>query len=114
MVVIGHVYRIHDKPYIVFDEKDIFYIIDEECSPEVSDILRETITELKEQADYTSRKLDTDLISYDGSLDSYNSMCYVITELLEKLESYIEDSKRLDKKYILQLIHSIEEEVKYV
>ena len=106
-----HVYRIHDKPYTVFDEKDIFYIIDEECSPEVSDIIREIITDLKEQADYTSQKVDTDLDCYEAQLDSYNSMCGDVVELLDTLDNYIEEAKKLDRQYILKLIGSIKKEI---
>lgn len=108
------VHNINNHKYIVMDINDILYIIDKECDSELANMLRETITDLKEKANYTSRKLDTDLISYEGSLESYNSMCCVITELLEKLENYVEDSKRLDRNYILQLIHSIEKEVQYI
>lgn len=37
------------------DTNDILYIIDKECDSELANMLRETITDLKEEADYTSR-----------------------------------------------------------
>ncbi len=102
-----HVYRLHNKPYTVFDEKDIFYIVDEECSPEISDLLRELISDLKEQADYTTQKVDTDLDSYEASLEEYSNAFGEIDDYLTKLNNYISDSKRLDRNEIMSIIGSI-------
>lgn len=109
-----HVYRINNKPYTIFNEKDIYYIIDENCSPEISDMIRETIDDLKEKADYTAKKIDTDLNSYEAQLEGYNNAFCDVTENLNKLDNYISDSKRLDRNEILNVIGDIRKQISNV
>ena len=109
-----HVYRINNKPYTIFSEKDIYYIIDENCSSEISDMIREIIDDLKGKADYTSQKIGTDLDSYEAQLESYNNAFCDVTENLDKLDNYISDSKRLDRNEILSVIGDVRKQISNV
>lgn len=59
------------------------------------------INTLKSEADYTTRKLDTDLQAYEGQLDSYSSLMSDTMDALTETISYIEDAKKLDKQRVI-------------
>ena len=108
------IYTVNNKNYTIFDTDDIFHIIQKECSPELVDILREIITDLKEQADYTSQKIYTDIDCYESSLEEYSSMCCEVNEINQKLIDYIEDTKKMDRHYILERLKDIHYELNSV
>ena len=59
--------------------------------------MRQIILNLADQADYTEQKVDTDLESYEASLESNASTFGDIKDILTNSINQIEKSKRLDK-----------------
>ena len=109
------IYTVNNKNYTIFEPNDILYIIEKECSPELATVLRELITDLKEQADYGTRyveeKLNTDLDCYESELEEYSNMCSEIRDTVEQLSNYIYDSKKLDRSHILEKLSDIRREM---
>ena len=108
-------YNINNHKYIVIEPNDILYIVEKECNSELANVLRELITELKEQADYgtnyVKEKLNTDLDCYESELEEYSNMCSEIRDTVEQLSNYIYDSKKLDRSHILEKLSDIRREI---
>jgi len=60
--------------------------------------LTDYITHLESEADYTKQALNTDLESYESSLDEYNCLLNDTQEELNRLITFIEESKKLNKQ----------------
>ena len=93
VINLATVHNVNNNKYIVIESNDILYIVEKECSSELVDVLRELITDLKEQADYGTRyveeKLNTDLDCYESELEEYSNMCSEIRDTVEQLSNYI-------------------------
>lgn len=53
---------------------------------EAKEYLDSYVSELKEKADYTSQRLNTDLDSYEATLDEQRALLLDVSEELEELE----------------------------
>ena len=60
--------------------------------------LTDYITHLESEADHTKQALNTDLESYESSLDEYNCLLNDAQEELNRLITVIEESKKLNKQ----------------
>ena len=60
--------------------------------------LTEYITHLESEADHTKQALNTDLESYEASLEDYNFLMNDTQEELNRLIKIIEESKKLNKQ----------------
>ena len=69
--------------------------------------LTEYIKHLENEADYTKQSLQTDLESYESSLDEYNCLCNDVQEELNRLISIIEESKKLNKQELTKDLKSL-------
>ena len=111
VINLATVHNVNNKNYTIFEPNDILYIIEKECSPELANVLRELITDLKEKADYDTNyvkeKLNTDLDCYESELEEYSNMCSEIRDTVEQLSNYIYDSKKLDRSHILEKLSDI-------
>ena len=108
------VYNINNKKYIVTSTDDIFYIFEKECSPDLVNVLRDTIADLKEQADYTAQKINTDLDCYESELEEYSSLCSDLKDMINELSDYIDDSKKLDRNHIIKVLSRMKYEINNV
>ena len=108
-------YSVNNHKYIVIEPNDILCIIEKECNPELANVLRELITDLKEKADYSTRyveeKLNTDLDCYESELEEYRDMCSEVRDIIEQLSNYTNDSKKLDRSHILKKLSDIRWEI---
>ena len=77
-------------------------------------MLREFITDLKEKADYTTQKIDTDLDCYESELEGYNTLCCDLRDMIDKLDDYINDSKKLDRSHVLKELRNMKREINNV
>ena len=115
VINLATVHNVNNKNYTIFEPNDILYIIEKECSPELANVLRELITDLKEKADYDTNyvkeKLNTDLDCYESELEEYSNMCSEIRDTVEQLSNYIYDSKKLDRSHILEKLSDIRREM---
>jgi septal ring factor EnvC (AmiA/AmiB activator) len=84
-------------------------MIGEKLGYEAEQELKDYITELEKKADYTSRKIDTDLISYESSLDSNNSAFNEIQSNLEEIQRMLDGG--LNRKRLAQILDSCFQEI---
>lgn len=66
------------------------------------------IQELIDAANYTEKKVDTDLDSYEASLESWNCVGTDILEIIQKCDTYLRESKRIDRDTIFHMMNEIE------
>lgn len=96
------------------NERDLVYLIREYLSDDVSIWVEDYIQKLIKEADYTDRKVNTDLNSYESQLENQNSAFSEISEQLDNLKEYIDDTtKKMTKKNVLGYIKSIEDILNY-
>ena len=69
--------------------------------------LTEYISHLEREADYTKKSLQTDLESYEASLDEYNCLMNDTQEELDRLITVIEESKKLNKQELTKDLKSL-------
>ena len=62
--------------------------------------LTDYITHLESEADHTKQALNTDLESYEASLEDYNCLLNDTQEELNRLIKIIEESKKLNKQEV--------------
>lgn len=67
----------------------------------------EIILNLGEAADYTEHKVDTDLDSYEASLESNASTFNDISEIADELIDYLRDTKKIDRNKLLDKLDRI-------
>lgn len=98
------VLQLTDGSIEIVDNYDSLYeLVRDRMGEDASDMILDLISE----SDYTNKKLDSDLISYESSLDSYNSMCFELKESIEKLQDYVRDAKRLDRNKLLESLEHL-------
>ena len=82
-------------------EDEALYVIEQECGYDFAKLMRVFIENLKEKADKVEKSINTDLTSYESSLEEYNSVCCDILDTAKRLKKYVMESKKLDRNYIL-------------
>lgn len=65
---------------------DLFYLIDQTVGRDLANEAEELFQELKEKADYISRRIKTDLDSYEATLDEQRALLLDVFRELEELE----------------------------
>lgn len=76
---------------------------------EFGDYIRDLTMRDVEDKYYAEMRLDSDLVSYEEELFEIRSSCDYIQDRLQKLMEYVDDTKRINKTDI----HNILEEVIY-
>lgn len=91
---------------IMFGRDSFQKLVAERLGYDAEKILQEIIDE----ADYTKAKVQTDLVSYESSLEDNTSCFQEILAKIEKIQRNI-NSKRMSKDKILELLSNIEAEI---
>lgn len=94
----------------VFEPKDFQYLVEQFMGYDAEKYFRELIEKLQDEADYTTSKVDTDLESYEASLES-NTACFQdILEVTEQMKSILE-APRMNKNKMFKLIEQVQKEI---
>lgn len=89
------------------NEQQIQRLIAEKLGNDVG----EQIEQLIENANYVKQKINTDLESYESSLEEWNCVGNDILDIIDNLKSYISDSKRIDRYKLSNSLERIEREI---
>ena len=94
----------------LFEPKDFQYLVEKYMGYDAEAYFRSLIENLQSEADYTQAKVDTDLESYEASLES-NTRCF--QDLLDNIEEArkLLDAKRLNKTQLDKLLEQIETKI---
>ncbi len=94
----------------IFEPKDFKYLVEKHMGWDADKYFENLISELQEQADYTQAKVDTDLESYEASLESNTRCMNDILDDLKAMETIL-NAKRMDKQKLFNLIEQIETKI---
>ncbi len=98
--------RLNDGNYEYIDSpKKLNQLIEKYIGIDAANVISEKFKDLSEQADYTSRKLETDLDSYEGSIEEQSSAAEDMDEGITEAIKYIKDSKRMDKSKLTDILN---------
>ena len=87
------------KNVTMFKGEDFLEVVDQYMGGEASRWLREHLEALEKEADYTTQKVDTDLKSYEASLESNARAFQDIQDWVISLKNLLEE-KRIDRRKI--------------
>lgn len=87
------------KNVTMFKGEDFLEVVDQYMGGEASRWLREHLEALEKEADYTTQKVDTDLKSYEASLESNARAFQDIQDQVIGLMNHLEE-KRMDRQKI--------------
>ena len=73
----------------------------------VDPAIGEPIQKLIDAANYTDRKINTDLVSYEMQLDEQGTDLYDITIVAEKALEYVRHTKRLNRGILEEYLKEI-------
>lgn len=94
----------------VFEPTDFEYLVERYMGYDAEKYFRETIEKLQEEAIYTKAKVDTDLGSYEASLES-NTACFQdILDITEQMKTILE-APRMSKNKMFKLIEQVQKEI---
>lgn len=79
---------------------DILWVVDRYTGRDNMLACEDLLDDLKTQADYTSRAINSDLISYEMTLEDMTRDLQDMRESLESLMDYLRDTPRWDKHKI--------------
>lgn len=99
---------------VIFQPKDFHYLIEKHMGYDAADYfekMEKIVDELQEEADYTAAKVNTDLESYESSLESNTACFQEILEVMEQIKSILE-APRINKKKLFNLVEQVEKEIK--
>lgn len=106
-----HVMTLKDgKNETIFNFNDVLRLVDQYMGDEPKRWLEAHVGELQQAADYTTVKVDTDLSSYEASLESNRT---AFGEILEQLKAVTEQmqSPRVNRQPV---IHAVKEIAKII
>lgn len=91
--------------HVILNEDYFSELVDDYMGRECGQYLKETITLLKEQANYTARAVNTDLNSYEEDLYSNRCAFEDISTELDSIQRLIDG--RLNRKELERIVHNI-------
>ena len=96
--------------HTVFEPTDFEYLVERYMGYDAEKYFREMIEKLQEEAICTKAKVDTDLGSYEASLES-NTACFQdILDITEQMKSILE-APRMNKNKMFKLIEQVQKEI---
>lgn len=95
----AEVLLIKDKPETIFEPRDFEYLLDKYLGYEASRYFRNLVEELQAAADETEAKVNTDLDSYESSLDSNRAAFQDIQEEVFGILKYCHELSNYPTKY---------------
>lgn len=92
--------------HTLFKFRDFLELVDQEMGMDAAKWLEAHVNRLEEAADYTTAKIDTDLTSYESTLDSNHTAFLDIQSEAEAIMGVLQD-KRISREKIAQAIREI-------
>ena len=105
---------------IFFNDGSVEYLFHEADTPEFYDDFQKIIYEklgreaeniviaLRKNADYTAQKVNTDLTSYEGQLESNTTAFQEILQVCLEIKNELNFSKRLNRQVLTEFVQQIQ------
>lgn len=91
----------------ILNSKDLVDVAHDKLGLEYSNIIDQMAQKQNENELYAEMRIDTDLNSYEGQIESYRDCMLEVIETAEEIETYIHEAKRFEKKKALEKIELI-------
>lgn len=91
----------------ILNSRDLVDIAYNKLGSEYSNEIEKVIQSSSEAELYAEKRYNSDMTSYEGTIESQRDCMLEVMELAEKLDESIEDSKRLNREDILKDIRLI-------
>jgi len=98
---------------MIFTPEHFNRLVLDKLGDDAGNYLDGRIQELQDEADYTAAKIDTDMDSYEASLDSYNALCSDLLESISQLRDMLSE-KRIQRRNMEKIINEMEREINNV
>lgn len=95
------------KNHTLFKFRDFLELVDEKMGMDARKWLEEHVERLEAAADYTTAKIDTDLVGYEASLGSNTTAFMDIREAVGAIQEIL-DGPRINRRKITEAIKEIE------
>lgn len=92
--------------HTLFKFRDFLELVDQEMGMDAAKWLEAHVGHLEEAADYTAAKLDTDLTSYESTLDSNRTAFMDIQYQAETITGILQE-KRINRQKIAHCVREI-------
>jgi hypothetical protein len=103
--------QLKDGTYEWVDGHEQFVrLVDQYIGLDAGRYVEDELQSLSDQANYTSRKLNTDLESYEGSLEEQRSAADDMDSYITEAINYITDGKRMDKTKLVEMLNAAHRE----
>ena len=63
------------------------------------------------ESQYAEKKFKSDMEAYEISLDSYNTTIHDMSDVLEKIETYVSNSKRISRDKLIEFMKFFRSEI---
>lgn len=106
----GTVVKLNDNSvHVLFGCNDFLSLVYEKLGYDAELAFKDYIAELEKKADYTVQKVNTDLSSYEASLDSHTSAFNDILNSMEEIQHMIDNS--LNRNKLQTIVSSVITEI---
>lgn len=92
---------------LITNDNDLVDIADRFVGYEYSKIIENVVNTKSAEQQYAERKFKSDMISYEIQLDEYNSCLQDLNEVVNKLEDYLADAKRITRDKVTDYVTQI-------
>lgn len=89
--------------HTLFKFRDFLELVDQKMGMDAAKWLETHVTQLEEAADYTQAKVETDLSSYEASLESNTTAFQDLQDVLQEIQDLI-TAPRVNKRAVEQSV----------
>lgn len=100
---------INGKNHYVTSTDHAVELIRDTMGHDMADLISTLSLEVEEQTTYEKLKFQSDMESYEGSLEEHQTAFSDIIEVMDKYTSYIENRKMVSVNFVKMLIKDIKE-----
>lgn len=105
---------INGKNHYVTSTEHAIELIRDTMGHDMADLISTLSLEVEEQTTYEKLKFQSDMESYEGSLEEHQNTFNDIMEVMDKYTSNIEDRKMISVNFVKGLIKEIKKILSYV
>jgi len=99
------------KNHTLLDAKDFQWLIQKYMGFEAERYFETLVQELQEAADFTQQKVNSDLSSYEASLESNTTAFQDIKEICLEMTNELEFGKRMNRSTLNELVQRIQKTI---
>ena len=96
---------------LVTENKHLVDIVERYIGFEFAKKIEEISETANAESQYAEKKFNSDMKAYEISLDAYNTTIHDMSDVLEKVEDYLLNSKRISREKLLEYMKFFRNEI---